>query len=324
MIRYHLRSSNIKWEGKHINGHQDNGIKFGDLSVEAQANVIADKKAKEELRRGEIPIENNNTEGQPWHIKCKGQTITGSAEERLRHTMQVEESKKWWTGTLVPPDQADASIQWEVYAGFRKLTPRWRHTWSVKYGAGILPTRRNMKIRKHCDDQSCPCCGADVEDTSHLFQCENEEIQKTYEEELDIVKNYLSTTTSITIKNLVVNMLNHLRNGTAPEITEDSEEDRIIFYQLQLGQRATLNGLWLQSWMDLQDTFLKRIRSRKSPKVWLIRLLLLLLVRLIKNDMKNWTKILQKFIGIDPISNCCLPAMKPFSKEDRQKLRDTE
>eukprot|EP00751_Fragilariopsis_kerguelensis_P043676 CAMPEP_0170977090 /NCGR_PEP_ID=MMETSP0736-20130129/347_1 /TAXON_ID=186038 /ORGANISM="Fragilariopsis kerguelensis, Strain L26-C5" /LENGTH=278 /DNA_ID=CAMNT_0011399103 /DNA_START=360 /DNA_END=1195 /DNA_ORIENTATION=+ len=181
--------------------------------------------------------------------------------------MQVEESKKWWTGTLVPPDQADASIQWEVYAGFRKLTPRWRHTWSVKYGAGILPTRRNMKIRKHCDDQSCPCCGADVEDTSHLFQCENEEIQKTYEEELDIVKNYLSTTTSITIKNLVVNMLNHLRNGTAPEITEDSEEDRIIFYQLQLGQRATLNGLWLQSWMDLQDTFLKRIRSRKSPKV---------------------------------------------------------
>ena len=97
MIRYHLRSSNIKWEGKHIKGHQDNGIKFSELSVEAQANVIADKKAKEELRRREIPIENNNTEGQPWHIKCKGQTITGSAEERLRHTMQVEESKKWWT-----------------------------------------------------------------------------------------------------------------------------------------------------------------------------------------------------------------------------------
>ena len=190
--------------------------------------------------------------------------------------MQVEESKKWWTEKLVPPDQADASLQWEVYAGFRKLTPRWRHTWSVKYGAGILPTRRNMKIRKHSDDQSCPCCGAEVEDTSHLFQCENEEIQKAYEEELDIVENYLSTTTSISIKNMVVNMLNHLRNGTAPEITEDSEEDRIIFEQLKLGQRATLNGLWLQSWMDLQGTFLKRIRSRKSPKVWLIRLSLLL------------------------------------------------
>jgi hypothetical protein len=177
---------------------------------------------------------------------------------------------------IVPPDQADASLQWEVYAGFRKLTPRWRHTWSVKYGAGILPTRRNMKIRKHSDDQSCPCCGAEVEDTSHLFQCENEEIQKAYEEELDIVENYLSTTTSISIRNMVINMLNHLRNGTAPEITEDSEEDRIIFEQLKLGQRATLNGLWLQSWMDLQGTFLKRIRSRKSPKVWLIRLSLLL------------------------------------------------
>ena len=38
-----------------IKGHQDNGIKFSDLSVEAQANVIADKKAKEELRRGKFP-----------------------------------------------------------------------------------------------------------------------------------------------------------------------------------------------------------------------------------------------------------------------------
>jgi hypothetical protein len=73
MIRYHLRASNIKWEGQYIiKGHQDNAIKFKDLSVEAQANVIADKKAKEELRRGITPLENNNKKGQPWKAKCRG------------------------------------------------------------------------------------------------------------------------------------------------------------------------------------------------------------------------------------------------------------
>jgi hypothetical protein len=93
---------------------------------------------------------------------------------------------------LIPPGQGHGSILCYVYEGYRKLTPRWRHTWSVKYGAGILPTRRNMKIRRHSDDQSCPCCGAEGEDTFHLFQCPNEDIQKTFDEELDIVEDYLS------------------------------------------------------------------------------------------------------------------------------------
>ena len=55
----------------------------------------------------------------------------------------------------------------------------------------------------------------------------------------------------------------------------DADPIDFAFY-IQLGQRATLNGLLLQSRMELQDTFRKRIRSRKSPKVWLITLSLLL------------------------------------------------
>ena len=44
----------------------------------------------------------------------------------------------------------------------------------------------------------------------------NEEIQKTVDEELDIVKD-LSATTSIAIKTMVVKTLNRLRKGTVPE-----------------------------------------------------------------------------------------------------------
>ena len=61
-----------------------------------------------------------------------------------------------------------------------------------------------------------------------------------------------------------------------PDMTEDTEEERIIYDQLQLGQRATLNGIWTQDWMNIRDAFVRRIRSRKSPKVWLIRFSLLL------------------------------------------------
>jgi hypothetical protein len=52
MIRYHnIRSSPIQWESKHIKGHQDDEKIFNDLTDESQANVIADKKAKEEQKK---------------------------------------------------------------------------------------------------------------------------------------------------------------------------------------------------------------------------------------------------------------------------------
>ena len=276
MIRYHLRSSNIQWEGKHIKGHQDDRKKFEHLSIESQANVIADKCAKEELRRRSIALECNQKKGQPWKAVCRGQVITGNAEDRLRYTMQEQESKTWWTKKLLDQDWDTDKIQWDVYVGYRKATPRWRNTWAIKYGAGILPTKRNMKIRKHSEDQSCPCCGAETENTIHLFQCQDDEIQKTFDDEVDKIEDYLSVTTSNTIKTMILTTLQHLRNGTMIDTTENSAQDKIVYDQLQLGQRATLNGMWMQGWVQEQEIFLQRIRSRKHPKVWLINLSLLL------------------------------------------------
>jgi hypothetical protein len=97
-----------------------------------------------------------------------------------------------------------------------------------------------MKIRKHCEDQSCPCCGVETEDTLHLFQCPNEEIQKTFEDECDNVEDYLSATTSIAIKTMILTTLHHhLRKGTMPTMIEDTDEEKIIYDQLQLGQKVS-------------------------------------------------------------------------------------
>ena len=56
-IRHQLRISPITWVMKHVKGHQDNDKIFEHLSVEAQAIVIADIKAKEELRSNRLQDE---------------------------------------------------------------------------------------------------------------------------------------------------------------------------------------------------------------------------------------------------------------------------
>ena len=95
MIRYHLLTSPIQWELQHIKGHQDDAKNFKDLTLESQANVIADKKAKEELKKGNIPVATQYVKGQSWIAICEGQPVTGNVEQRLRILMQKEESRRW-------------------------------------------------------------------------------------------------------------------------------------------------------------------------------------------------------------------------------------
>ena len=77
-----------------------------------------------------------------------------------------------------------------------------------------------MKVRKHSGDQSCPCCGAEAENTFHLFQCQNEEIQKTYEDEVDKVNDDPFATTSVAIKNMVLTTLEQILVNDANKILE--------------------------------------------------------------------------------------------------------
>jgi hypothetical protein len=284
MIRYHIRDSPIHWKGQHIKGHQDDSDQFEKLTEEAQANVIADKEAKAELGKGKIPIQNKNNKGQPWIVQCQGQLITGNVEARLRYVMQEEKAKEWWVKKLKIVEAVQNNISWDVNEGFRNLTPQWRNTWSVKYGAGILPTRKNLVIRGHGDIQSCPCCGAASEDVEHLFICPNAEIQKTFEEYFDKIHDFLRATTSPQIRENLEKVMQHLRTGTTPvtpddsgsDSDSDSEWDTIVQQQLLIGQKGTLNGMWLNTWKEAQEVYLRRTKSRKSSRVWMIRLCIMI------------------------------------------------
>ena len=59
-------------------------------------------------------------------------------------------------------------------------------------------------------------------------------------------------------------------------MNKDNKQDRIIHEELKRGQRATLNGMRIKRWVTEQETYLRRIRSRNSPKVWLIKLFIIL------------------------------------------------
>ena len=246
------------------------------MSLESQANVIADKKAKEELRKGNLPGSTRYVRGQSWTATCEGQPVTGNAERRLRLLMQKKKSRKWWIKKLKINEVYANRIAWDVYQSYRQSTPKRKNNWSVKFGAGILPTQANLTIRGHGNNTVCPCCGEVIEDTDHLFQCPSEETTKTFDDERDKIYDYLSATTSADIMENILRLLDFTRFGNPPELIDDSPIAKVAYHQALMGQRATLNGVWHKGWLDIQETFLKRSGGNKSAKVWLLRLTLMI------------------------------------------------
>ena len=133
--------------------------------------------------------------------------------------------------------------------------------WAVKYGAGILPTQSNLVLRGHGNSTKCPCCGG-VEDTNHLFRCPSEEIKKAYEEERDKLHEFLSATTSFEIRENILRLLDGMRTEAPPQLEDGSPTSKAVYHQARMGQRAATNGVWLNCWTEIQDTFLKRMKSR--------------------------------------------------------------
>jgi hypothetical protein len=56
----------------------------------------------------------------------------------------------------------------------------------------------------------------------------------------------------------------------------DSEWDTIVQQQLLIGQKGTLNGMWLNTWKEAQEVYLRRTKSRKSSRVCMIRLCIMI------------------------------------------------
>ena len=74
----------------------------------------------------------------------------------------------------------------------------------------------------------------------------------------------------------IMDTIDSVWNGGIPVLQSDDAVAKAAFRQKSMGIRALLNGLWLQDWIALHEEYYKSTRSRKSPRVWLTRLSLLL------------------------------------------------
>ena len=89
---------------------------------------------------------------------------------------------------------------------------------------------------------------------------------------MDLIRDFLTLTTSSEIKKYLLQTIQNFRNRENPTLENESEPAKAAYHQQRMGIRATCNGIWLNDWIHQQTLYFKKIRSTKCPKVWLTSL----------------------------------------------------
>ena len=273
LIRFHLANSPITWKWQHVYGHQDNDTAYEDLTPQARANVDADKAAEIELDKNLTPSE-DPVQGQSWQLydATNKRFIKGNYEKTIRTRVFEQPMKDFWVRKFQINHDDMTPHKWDIFKKHNKRLNTHEAIWISKYNQRILGVKKNMLRRKHSPDDKCPLCST-MEDTDHIYRCQSKEAQEAYNESLETVDNFLTTTTSANIRDAIIEICHSLRECRRPRLQNHWSPRLIsaIHHQLHLGLRAFLGGIWAEEWVSLQQAYLTGHTKSTCPKLWVCK-----------------------------------------------------
>ena len=279
-IRNEIKQSPFTWIGKKVKAHQDDDKNYEDLDSWAKANVIADKVAKNHLKR----IQNkprqihHMKESEGWTVALNGSTVTSKFEKKIIAHCTETTAKQYWYKRMGIQEQAQENMDWVVFQKTNKNMSPNKHLFILKHSAGIAATGRNMVRRQERTTSECPRCGKNDEHIEHIILCPQNEAAVRFNKAVEELEEWLDTSTSDEIKEAVIDLILEYRK--APEQTDDSDNDdedtnasKIIKRnQKEIGLHAFMCGFLCNDWVKQQTIYFQKKGSRKCPKNWAAQL----------------------------------------------------
>ena len=263
----------IEW----VRGHQDDGIHYDDLQIESQLNVDCDKAAKQHLKEGTRPNQDDKPlAGSNATLYLGGHMVTTEINEQIKMAGKAKEvlayaaDKFGWTD-----NQATATINWRAVERAKKRLDLSSSVRTTKFMYGWLNVGRQKG--KMGEDHICPCCGLEEEDQLHLYRCTDERMRECITTSIATLNTKLVNDGITTpVYTAFINSICMAANKP-PLSTYEIEDERAlqcIDSQEMLGLESILRGFHHVDWLTLlRDTWVppkvspdgKSKERRKDP-----------------------------------------------------------
>ena len=150
----------IKWVFKEVKGHQDDHVRWEDISVWEKENVRMDKLSKSMHNIGRSPNFTQQLFGCPWIVTAPGCELSGNITERLREAIQGGYILAHWQRNHHITQKQTSKINWESLGDANKKATQTKSTWITKLLSGQMGIGKNLKHWVFESNDKCPGCGS--------------------------------------------------------------------------------------------------------------------------------------------------------------------
>ena len=157
-----------------------------------------------------------------------------------------------------------------------KALPLQQQQWVSKHVSGFCGVGKMMKLWKKWPDSSCPRCGEAIEDSAHVWQCQETNFLDVWDKSIENLRQWMiSNQTQPGIQAAICSGLQAWKHNTErpPVASWFARLQEALKMQDQLGWQALLEGCFSTKWQGVQQLYYVWMGIRKTGRCWLSTLI---------------------------------------------------
>ena len=281
-IFHQIKKSPLTFSTKHVKAHQDDKQPYDSLNEHARINVQCDRKASEYYHNRDLLLESNtmipHLQAQQISLRNPFTRITTDyraaiIQYKVGHSAEIQCSRTWKIHESALP-----YINWTALRQVLRSTRGRKRFAYIKAIHNQWPTMEREYKWGRSLTNICPHC-AQLETTSHVFQCKNILIKANRTEALaNLKRSFQQSKTHPAILNHIYRIIIQICNGFNVSDTNPSENNTedtnmilsAFLNQKKLGYRNILFGILSKDITNEQKKYYKQqaFGKRYNAEMW--------------------------------------------------------
>jgi hypothetical protein len=273
-----LSRSPIRWQFRHVKGHQDELAGGGELDPWALLNIRMDLLAKTywaETHAQHLPTQ-WCISGEPWPLWLAGRKVCQRIKATIVDHIHGTEGSMYWVTRARIAREAISEVDWGACGRALGSASLSRRTWVSKHATGFCGVGKMMFRWGKWPSAACPRCEDPVETASHVWSCSGHRANEVWNASIARLRRWLvSVKTQPGIRDALCSHLSAWRSGllSLPTRSHFPGVRSAISSQIRIGWQPFLEGLVSVEWAAVQQRYYEWLGSRRHGRRWVTQLI---------------------------------------------------
>ena len=274
LIKKIIRGLPCQLQYEHVFGHQDEILRWDQLSLPEKLNVLCDSLAKRALMAGIVNRDyiTNTFPFEDIILQCSNKKVVGQPTKAIYQWWGYKTARAFFHSKKIVNEAHFDLIYWEGMGKAMNMFPIMFRRWITKHVSGCCGVNEHLSKYTPGLVNECLACGALHETTAHITVCDDPERSRLYKSSVDDIVTWMQKNkTAPLLAQLIEDYLLARGSKTMDQIApENIGSDYKIFvkYHDILGWQNFIEGRFLTYMVQIQREYLADQDTFRTAESW--------------------------------------------------------